>query len=155
MKQLKKVGFLSLGLLVCLGSLETVSQEQTISQEPTKTGDEKVDGNQVPQVTGEKPMSFWMAQKLDHSKQILESLTKGDFDQLAKSAEQMQVLGRIEGFVRRKNRDYQAQLRTFDLANQELIRQAKRQNPEGAVLAFNQLSTSCVACHVMLREGVD
>ena len=67
----------------------------------------------------------------------------------------MRVLGRIEGFVRRKNPDYRAQLRTFELANQELIRQGKRGNSEGATLAFNQLTTSCVACHALLREGIE
>ncbi len=35
--------------------------------------------DETPKVTGEKPMSFWMARKLDFSKSILESLTKGDF----------------------------------------------------------------------------
>ncbi len=67
----------------------------------------------------------------------------------------MRLLGKIEGFVRRKNDDYRAQLRTFELSNQELVRQAKRKNSEGAALAFNQLTTSCVACHVLLREGVE
>ncbi len=111
--------------------------------------------NEVPKVTSEKPMSFWMARKLDYSKTVLESLTMGDFDKLAETAEQMRLLGRIEGFVRRNNEDYRIQLRTFDAASQELIRQAKRKNAEGAALAFNQLTTSCVACHVLLREGID
>jgi hypothetical protein len=146
-----KVALLGLGLLAILGALPAISQDQTSQT----NGEKKDDAKQVPEVTEERPMSFWMAKKLDHSKAILESLTKGDFEDLVENAEQMQRLGKLEGFVRRKNRDYQSQLRTFAFANQELIRQAKRKNPEGAVLAFNQLSTSCVACHVLLREGVD
>jgi hypothetical protein len=78
----------------------------------------------------------------------------GEFEELAKAAEQMRLLGKLEGFIRRQNADYRIQLRTFEFANQELIRQAKRGNAEGAALAFNQLSNSCVACHIMLREGV-
>lgn len=110
---------------------------------------------EVPKVTAEKPMSFWMEQKLSISKSMLEALTKGDFDRLALEADRMRMLGRIEGFVRRKNENYRLQLRNFEFANLELVRMAKRKNAEGAALAFNQLTSSCVACHVMLREGVD
>lgn len=110
--------------------------------------------DETPKVTGEKPMSFWMARKLDFSKSILESLTKGDFEKLAKDAERMQRLGKLEGLVRR-NKDYQTQLHSFELANQELVRHSQRRNIEGATLAFNQLTTSCVACHSMLREGIE
>jgi hypothetical protein len=151
MPKLMNVALLGLGLLAVLGSLPAISQEQKTQ---TK-GEKNAEAKQVPKVTEAKPMSFWMSRKLDHSKAILEALTKGDFDTLVENAEQMQLLGKLEGFVRRQNRDYQIQLRTFDLANQELIRQSKRNNPEGAVLAFNQLSTSCVACHVLLREEAE
>jgi hypothetical protein len=48
-----------------------------------------------------------------------------------------------------------SQLRTFDLATRELVRQAKRNNAERSVSAFNQMTTSCVACHLLLREGVE
>jgi cytochrome c556 len=94
-------------------------------------------------------------EKLNASKLILEALTKGDFEKLEISAERMRLIGKLEGFVRRSHQDYKTQLHSFDLANQELIRQAKRHNVEGATLAFNQLTTSCVACHVMLRDGVE
>ncbi len=111
-------------------------------------------GDETPRVTSEKPMSFWMARKLEFSKSILESLTKGDFEKLAKDADRMQRLGKLEGLVRR-NKDYQAQLHSFELANQELVRHSQRHNTEGATLAFNQLTTSCVACHSLLREGIE
>jgi cytochrome c556 len=109
----------------------------------------------VPKVTKERPISFWMAHKLDLSKSMIESLTKGDFEKLEKDSNQMRVLAKFEGFVRRKSESYRMQLQTFDVANAELIRQAQRKNSEGAVLAFNQLTNSCVACHILLREGVD
>ncbi len=110
--------------------------------------------DKAPKVTSEKPASFWMAKKLEHSKSILEALTKGEFDRVASDAEQMRLIGKLESFVRRSNPDYVSQTHTFELANKELIRQAKRKNAEGAVLAFNQLTTSCISCHELLREGV-
>jgi cytochrome c556 len=146
-------------LTSCLTSgLATTSHAQdTPKQRPSKSEAESTPSptRVVPHVSDAQPMSFWMQKKLDYSKAILESLTKGDFEQLAENAEQMRLLGKIEGFVRRKNDDYRMQMQTFDFANQELVRQAKRRNVEGAILAFNQLTTSCVACHVMLREGVE
>lgn len=145
---------LGFGFFVCaLGVLATSQETQETQVESKITGDPLEP--KIPQVTAEWPMSFWMEKKLDYSKSILESLTKGDFDKLAEDSEQMRILGRIEGFVRRGNENYRIQLRTFDMANQELARQANRGNAEGAALAFNQLTTSCVACHVLLREGVE
>ncbi|MCY2976940.1 MAG: hypothetical protein NTW52_19965 [Planctomycetota bacterium] len=109
----------------------------------------------IPQVSVQKPISYWMEAKLGYSKAILEDLTKGDFEKLADEAQQMRLIGKMEGFVRRKNESYRNQLSAFDIANQELIRQAKLGSAEGAALAFNQLTTSCVSCHVLLRAGVE
>jgi hypothetical protein len=120
-----------------------------------QTQNPKATDQGLPAITAEKPMSFWMKSKLNLSKSSLESLTKGDFEKLEKDAEQMRLIGKLEGFVRRTNPTYKSHLHAFDLANQELARQAKRRNAEGAALAFNQLTSSCVACHVMLREGIE
>jgi hypothetical protein len=100
-------------------------------------------------------MSFWMSKKLDYSKSLLEQLTKGDFESLERDAIRMKALGKMEGLVRRKNPDYVTQLQTFDMAMAELVRHARKNNAEGSVLAFNQMTTSCVACHVLLRQGVE
>jgi hypothetical protein len=148
------VGLVGLVFVGLSGAHRALSQDSANSVPKEEKPLEKQTQHEIPQVTAERPMSFWMAKKLHFSKEILESLTMGEFDELAAAAEQMQLLGKIEGFVRRQNSNYRVQLRTFEFANQELIRQAKRGNAEGAALAFNQLSNSCVACHVMLREGV-
>jgi len=144
------VGMLAVGVLSILGMHPAISQDSAAKAPDAAQPSQE----EVPKVTTERPMSFWMAKKLHFSKEILESLTMGEFEELAKAAEQMRLLGKLEGFIRRQNADYRIQLRTFEFANQELIRQAKRGNAEGAALAFNQLSNSCVACHIMLREGV-
>jgi len=144
-----------LGALVLAGTANMFAQSPADPQDQPSAAAAQDDGTKTPEVTEERPMSFWMEKKLDYSKAILESLTKGEFDKLAKEADQMRALGKIEGFVRRKNESYRTQLRTFDFASQELVRQAKRNNAEGAALAFNQLTNSCVACHVMLREGIE
>ncbi len=105
----------------------------------------------APTVSNERPMSFWMAQKIEHSKKILEALTKEDFVKVEAEANQLRTLGKIEGFVRRKDPAYLRHQQSFDSSLVEIAAQANEQNVEGAVLAFNQLTTSCIACHKILR----
>ncbi len=109
----------------------------------------------VPKVTPEKPMDFWMKHKLDHSKTLLESLTMGEFEKLANTAGQMRLLGRIEELVRSRNAEYQTQVKKFDRSLLALIRHANEQDTAGATQAFNQMTTSCVGCHTLLRKGVE
>lgn len=99
------------------------------------------------------PMSVWMEKKLKYSQELLRLLAIGDLPELRATAQRMQLISKVEGFVRSNNATYTDHLRSFQLANQELIRQADRSNIEGATLAFNQLTGSCVACHVAIRQS--
>ena len=99
------------------------------------------------------PMSVWMEKKLKYSQELLRLLAIGDLQELRITAQRMQLVSKVEGFVRSNNPTYTDHLRSFQLANQELIRQADRKNIEGATLAFNQLTGTCVACHVVLRQS--
>lgn len=129
--------------VVCLG-FATV----TGAQEPAG----KTPAVETPKITKEKPMSFWMAKKLDYSQELLAALTSGDFKQLEIYASQMQAVGRLEGFVRSGSPEYTAQMHMFDMSNTDLVVQARKGNLEGATLAFNHLTSSCVACHTELRK---
>ena len=101
----------------------------------------------------DKPMSFWMERKLELSQAVFAALAAGDFEKLERNASQMQVLSKIEGFVRRRSPEYTAHLNSFELSNREIIKHAKEQKLEGAALAFQQLTISCVSCHKLLRDG--
>jgi hypothetical protein len=94
-----------------------------------------------------------MEQKLRLSQEILKGLASGDFALIGKSAEIMQGLNKIEVFVRREPEGYRDSMRQFVLANDDLIRASAEENLEGATLAFNQLTVSCVNCHRHLRES--
>lgn len=100
----------------------------------------------------DKTMSVWMEKKLMHSQAILRGLAMGDFADVKYNAGRLKVLNRVEGFVRRKNPDYRAHLHTFSRVSAEIERQAENENIEGATLAFNQLTVSCVECHKSLRS---
>ena len=96
--------------------------------------------------------SVWMKRKLDYTQHILAGIASGDFDQVLKNANAMKGLGKIEAFVRGRTPGYKAQLQVFQEANDEIIRQAQKENVDGATLAFTQLTISCINCHKQLRE---
>jgi hypothetical protein len=106
---------------------------------------------QEPDKNRDEP-SVWMKKKLEYSQGILEGLSAGDFDQIAKNAESMQTLNNVERFVRGRTPRYRTQLELFQDANEELLRAANADNLEGVTLAFNQLTISCVKCHKELRR---
>jgi cytochrome c556 len=97
--------------------------------------------------------SFWMKQKLDRSKDILEGLSTGDFDKVAKAAQALRLLSKIEAFARGGTPGYRKQLENFEDATDEIVNQANNDNLEGVTLAFHQLTSSCVKCHKQLRKS--
>jgi len=101
-----------------------------------------------------QPTTIWMKKKLDYAQQILGGIAEADYDRIAKNAASMKALGRIEGFVRGRTPGYRTQLQIFQDATDELLRQAEKENVDGAALAFTQLTISCVNCHKQLRESL-
>jgi mono/diheme cytochrome c family protein len=97
------------------------------------------------------PTSIWMEKKLAFSQRLLRDLAVGDFDDLVATGQKMRLVGKVEGFVRSPDPVYRDHLKSFALANDHLIRQAAAKNLEGATLAFQQMTGSCVACHQALR----
>ncbi len=118
------------------------------AQEPTTKSNEAV----IPIETTEKPLNFWMQKKLDYTTGILKGLSLADYSLIETNARQMRLLNKIEGFVRSRNGDYRTNLHTFERVADEIIREAKKENIDGVVLAYHQLTISCVRCHQTLRE---
>ncbi len=98
-----------------------------------------------------KPLSFWMKAKLEYSTAILRGMAMGDLEAVKANAKQMQVLNRVEGFVRRRNPEYARQVDNFERVTKDLVRQAEIGNIDGIALEFSQLTLSCVRCHQVLR----
>lgn len=97
--------------------------------------------------------SVWMEKKLEFSRNILSALTEANFAEIERNAENMNFVGYLEKWTRGGQPDYKRQVAYFEFANQELIRHAKEKNLDGATLAFNQLTTSCVQCHKIVRDA--
>ncbi len=112
------------------------------------TADEKPDPN------AEKA-SAWMKQKLELSQNILAGLTKGDFEAVELNAQRMNIVNYLEKWAaadKPEYVDYKRQLSYFEMANREILRQSRAKNVEGATLAYNQLTVSCVQCHQIVRK---
>jgi cytochrome c556 len=97
--------------------------------------------------------SVWMKKKLEFSQNVLAGLTEADFEKIGANARAMNVLGYLEKWVRADRPGYKQQAAYFEFANQELIRQAREKNLDGATLAYNQLTVSCVQCHKIVRSA--
>jgi hypothetical protein len=137
-----RVAFLAVVALVIAGWsawAEQASQPKPPSTKPAEKPDDA--------------KNFWMKKKLEYTEHVLEGLATADFDSISKSATAMNRITQIENFTRRTNVEaYRTQLRAFRFANEELIRQADKQNIDGVALAFTQLTLSCVNCHKVLRD---
>jgi hypothetical protein len=136
---------LPLGLMLMVGSWagQAMGQEPAQDAAAAAEKEETVDGETA---------SVWMKKKLQLSGNLLGGIATGDFDQIIKSAHSMRTLSKFETFVRRSTPGYRTQVDIFENALDEIIRQAKKENVEGAALGFNQLTLSCVSCHKHLRE---
>ena len=100
----------------------------------------------------EEKMSFWMKKKLEYTEGVLVGLTSEDYEAIGKNARSMNALGYFEKWVRAGSNEYRSQLKIFQNANERLIRMADEENLDGAVLAYVQLTLSCVNCHKLVRD---
>jgi hypothetical protein len=136
-------------------------QQAKLNQPPAPEGNGNLaptdqDGEQTDIVLivppDDAPTSVWMKKKLVYSQEMLRLLAIGDMAKLQQVSQRMSLVSVFEGFARSDSRTYTNHLRTFQLANRELTRQAAHDNIEGATLAFHQMTTSCVHCHVGIRK---
>jgi cytochrome c556 len=93
-----------------------------------------------------------MEKKLEYTQEILRGLATGDLKDVAENGEQMRLLSKVEGWIRNRKPGYRAQFQAFEFANAEIVRNANADNLDGAAMAFQQLTISCVSCHKILRD---
>jgi hypothetical protein len=110
-----------------------------------------------PEAAAPEERDRWMAAKLTSSQQILEHLTRGEFEELETSARRMQVMNFLEQWLREEDfareSEYQGQLNAFEFATKELTRHAGDENVDGALNAYVAMTESCVRCHSLIRDG--
>ena len=109
-------------------------------------------GDKQPDKDAKKKASLWMKSKTKLSQEILVGLTEGDFEKVEKNAKSLDFVHFFEVLFP-KSDEYRQQTALFSSANKELIRQATAKDIYGATLAYNQLTASCVQCHVVVRKA--
>ena len=115
-------------------------------------GDDKKGGGKKGGKDSDKA-SVWMTKKLEFSQKILQGLTQGDFEMVRKNADAMVVVGYLESWDRAGMPEYKKQLKSFESANKELVRQAEKKNISAATRAYTQLVVSCIECHNVVRDA--
>lgn len=94
----------------------------------------------------------FMRQKLEHSKGVLEGLALEDFDMIVRNADAMRTLSQDSRWRVSPNMNYLRLSSEFQDLTNELIRSARKQNLDGATLAYVDLTLNCVKCHKLVRD---
>jgi hypothetical protein len=114
-----------------------------------------LEATRAEQPTAKRTRAEFMRQKLGFSKDALEGLALEQFALIEKSGKALKRLseaaewevGTIPNFT-----DYVAMTTEFQRYADDLIKQAKQKNIDGATLAYLKLTTSCVQCHKFVRH---
>ena len=94
----------------------------------------------------------FMRTKLAHSQKILEGLATEDFQTIALNSNQLKLISLDANWQVIQTEEYIRQSKDFRRAADSLTDAAKKKNLDGAVLAYFQLTQSCVSCHKYVRD---
>ena len=96
----------------------------------------------------------FMRQKLDFSKEVLEGLSLEQFAPIERSARALKKLSEAAEWevpTIPNATDYVALTTEFQRSCDDLLKQAKAHNIDGATLAYLKITMTCVQCHKFVR----
>lgn len=94
-----------------------------------------------------------MAAKLKLTQAVLEGIALNDFDKVDAAADELTRLSRATAFLDAyKGEEYRFQMTTFKRAVAAVGTKAKDKNMDGVMVAYNDLTLSCVKCHQGMRD---
>jgi cytochrome c556 len=95
-----------------------------------------------------------MAAKLKLTQQVLEGIAVNDFNKVDTAADELTRLSRATAFLDAyKGEEYRFQMTTFKKAVTAVGMKAKDKNMDGVMVAYNDLTLSCVKCHQGMRDN--
>ncbi len=94
----------------------------------------------------------FMVQKLEYSKAIVEGLTMEDYPQIAKAAQGLMLLSQEADWNVLTTPKYLNSSSEFRETVSRLRDAGDEKNLDGALLAYLEVTLSCVRCHKQLRE---
>lgn len=98
--------------------------------------------------------SEFMRQKLEFSKNLLEGLAMENYEAIEKNAKALKLLSQAAEWevpTIPNATDYVAFTTDFQRIADDLVKQAKGKNIDGATLAYVKLTMNCVQCHKFVR----
>ncbi len=107
------------------------------------------------QPTPKRTRAEFMRQKLDFSKEVLEGLVLEQYDTITKSAKALKKLSEAAEWevpTIPNATDYVMLTSEFQRYADDLVKQAKDKNVDGATIAYFKLTTTCVQCHKYIRN---
>ena len=108
-----------------------------------------------PAEANQTQLSTLMADKLRQSQRLIEGVALGDFDKIAESAERLIQISKTAEWFAFKTPRYELYSNEFRRAAETVVQKAKNKNIDGVVLAYMDLTMSCVRCHQYVREVRD
>jgi hypothetical protein len=93
-----------------------------------------------------------MQRKLLQSQKVLEGVALGDFDRIARHAEELLDISKAAEWRVVKTPRYQTYSAEFQRSAENLIKHAKDKNLDAAALSYVELTLTCVKCHKHVRE---
>ncbi|MEW4569937.1 hypothetical protein AB1L88_18900 [Tautonia sp. JC769] len=100
----------------------------------------------------DRVLSMFMQAKLDHSKDVLEGLTIGDFEQIVRGAEALRQLAENELWRVNPDITYTRYTEEFIRLTEALEEEGREKNIDGATLNYVNLTINCVNCHKFVRD---
>jgi hypothetical protein len=94
----------------------------------------------------------FMRAKLAHSDDVLEGLALADYDLIAKGAQELSLVSQDASWQVLQTEDYARQSVEFRRSCDGLMRAAKDENLDAAVLAWMDVTMKCVQCHRYVRD---
>lgn len=99
-----------------------------------------------------KELSELMRRKLDNSQKVLEGIALNDFEKIAKHADELIAVSKLAEWRVLKTPQYELHSNDFRRIAETIVKEGKAKNIDGAVLAYVDLTLTCVKCHKHVRE---
>lgn len=97
-------------------------------------------------------VAAFMQLKLNHSQKLLEGIALEDFALIEKHAQALSTLSRDEMWQVYQTPEYLQYSAEFRRSADEVAAAAKKQNVDGAALAYVGMTLQCVHCHKHVRD---
>ena len=135
---MRSLQILGLGLTLLL----TMPMLHGHDQEAKKRADEPA----------KKGIAALMQRKLEHSQKVLQGIAIGDFDMIAKHADELSQISKAAEWRVVKSPQFELHSNEFRRNSESLVKAAKEKNLDAATLAYVDMTLNCVKCHKYLRE---